>query len=132
MAIQTFHVGIKAVITDEDKILLVKHKIKGTWNLPGGRIDDDESIEDALRREIREELAVKDPIQIGDIVCAYRDPELKLVEGGGVVLIAYHVTLPKEYNLTISDEHTDIQWMTFDQALEQGSIVQEVVKNLRK
>jgi ADP-ribose pyrophosphatase YjhB (NUDIX family) len=131
MAIATFHVGVKAVIVRDDKILLVKHKVRGTWDLPGGRIDDSESIERTLRRELKEELSIKSDITIGDVVYALRDPSRTSDDGTGVVLIAYAVTLGNEKQLDVSEEHTEIAWMSLDDALVQGSdMVQEIIKQL--
>jgi 8-oxo-dGTP diphosphatase len=40
--------------------------LAGRWEFPGGKVEPDESPHDALRRELREELAVE--IEIGDEV----------------------------------------------------------------
>ncbi len=52
--------AVVAIITDDDNRLLVavraKDPAKGTLDLPGGFVDPDETAEEALRREIREEL----------------------------------------------------------------------------
>ena len=42
-----------------DKIVLVENKNRG-WELPGGHIEEKETIEDALRRELYEEAGLKD------------------------------------------------------------------------
>lgn len=42
----------------EDKIILVKHKWKDFWVLPGGHIEKKENIYTAIKREIKEELWV--------------------------------------------------------------------------
>ena len=39
---------------DENKLLLVKHKVRG-WETPGGHIESGESFESAMRRELHEE-----------------------------------------------------------------------------
>ena len=50
-----------AVIIQNNKLLLLKRNeepYKGTWDLPGGYLDGQESPQDAIRREMREELGV--------------------------------------------------------------------------
>lgn len=52
-----------AVIADADGKLLLTRRPKngllgGLWEFPGGKVEDGESLEDCVRREIREELAV--------------------------------------------------------------------------
>lgn len=52
--------AVAGFILNENQELLVCVRAhdpeKGTWDLPGGFIDDEESAEEALRREIHEEL----------------------------------------------------------------------------
>jgi ADP-ribose pyrophosphatase YjhB (NUDIX family) len=45
------------VITEGDRVLLAKLRFPeaGTWTLPGGGVEFDESVEQAVMREIREE-----------------------------------------------------------------------------
>jgi 8-oxo-dGTP pyrophosphatase MutT (NUDIX family) len=51
--------GVKCVITDGDRVLLVRHTYgpRG-WDLPGGSIKRGEAPLDAARREMHEELGV--------------------------------------------------------------------------
>ncbi|MBC8030836.1 MAG: NUDIX domain-containing protein [Pyrinomonadaceae bacterium] len=60
-----FAVSAGAIITDnEGRVLLLKHRFRPSpgWGIPGGFIEKGEQPEDALRRELREEveLEVKD------------------------------------------------------------------------
>lgn len=50
-----FRVSAKAIVVKDDKILLVQEP-DGRWELPGGGIDASETIEQALKRELKEEL----------------------------------------------------------------------------
>ena len=50
------------IILDNNKILLVqqrKTEAYGLWSFPGGRVEKDETIEEAVLREVKEELDVK-------------------------------------------------------------------------
>lgn len=58
-SIKNFHIGIKAVIVQNNKALLLKDPRFNGYDLPGGRIDKDEDIEEALKRELFEELGLK-------------------------------------------------------------------------
>ena len=52
-------VGVRAlVIRDQSFVLLVKHTYVPKWHLPGGGVDKNETVYDAVRRELMEEAGV--------------------------------------------------------------------------
>lgn len=54
-----YRVAARVIIIQEDRVLLVKEAIGGTWwALPGGGIDHGETVESSLVREVEEELGV--------------------------------------------------------------------------
>lgn len=118
-----FNVGIKAIIIQDDKVLLVKRSIKGSepwWEVPGGRIEGEESIEQALHRELREELPNIKAIIMNQVIDAYRVP--RDIEGEkSLVLIFYLVEADFDGEVKISDEHLDFKWADENEALEMAS-----------
>jgi 8-oxo-dGTP diphosphatase len=62
-------VGVGAVVLDGDRVVLVKRAnepLKGEWSLPGGAVDVGETLEEAIRREVREETGLA--VEVGPIV----------------------------------------------------------------
>ncbi len=57
-----YRLSAKAVIIQDGKLLMAKER-EGWWGLPGGGIDHGETVEQALRRELSEELG----LAFGDI-----------------------------------------------------------------
>jgi len=65
---KTIHV-VAAIIKNKDKILATQRgygDFKGFWEFPGGKMEVGESPQQALKREIKEELNVK--IEVGELV----------------------------------------------------------------
>lgn len=63
--------GVGALIFEAGKILIVeraKEPLKGYWSLPGGIVEAGEKLEDAIRREVREETGLEvEPTSIFEI-----------------------------------------------------------------
>ncbi len=65
-----FYIGVKALILNEkNEMLLLKAAPSETkfekekvefWDFPGGRIQEGQNLEDALRKEVREEIGAAD------------------------------------------------------------------------
>ena len=55
-----FSVGVLGLVVDEDgRILLVEQTYRSGWYLPGGGVRRKEPLDEALRRELREEVGVE-------------------------------------------------------------------------
>ncbi len=72
---------VAAIIRDGDKIFATQRgygDFKGGWEFPGGKIEEGETPEEALIREIKEELDVE--ISVGDLagVIEYDYPKFHL------------------------------------------------------
>ncbi len=54
--IETF--GVRTLILNDNKILLVRHRYGNLWVMPGGQIDKNEDSEIAALRELKEEVGI--------------------------------------------------------------------------
>jgi 8-oxo-dGTP pyrophosphatase MutT (NUDIX family) len=105
-------VGAAIFILDEqDRVLLMKRSDNACWGLPGGGVDPGEVIEDAAKREAREETN----LEIGEMSLfgVFSGPELyyKYPNGDEV----YNVTvmyLSRDWRgeVKLNDEHTEWKW----------------------
>src|SRR5260370_5956340 len=53
-----YRVAVRALVVQDDKLLLVKEADDDWWALPGGGVDHGETVESTLVREVEEELGV--------------------------------------------------------------------------
>lgn len=98
---------VAAIIKDENKIFATQRgygEFKGGWEFPGGKIEEGETKEEALIREIREELDTE--IQVGEHVYTveYDYPNFHLT------MDCYFCSVLSG-NLTLK-EHEDGKWLT--------------------
>ncbi len=97
-------------------ILLIKRGKKdspfyGCWSLPGGFVDENEDLEVAARRELREEthLEVGYMTQVGAFGKPGRDPR------GHVISIAYMSTVfIADVSPQADDDAKDVKWWSLD------------------
>lgn len=105
---------VAAIIRDEDKIFVTQRghgEFKGGWEFPGGKIEAGETPEEALVREVREELDTE--IIVGELVetVEYDYP-------------AFHLSMDCFWAQVVSGElvlkeHAAARWLTKD---ELGSV----------
>lgn len=118
-----FLAGVGALVLDPDtnRYLVLRRSDEkdfaaGAWECVTGRLDQGEGFEDALYREVREELGVEAQIlfMVGTTHFHRGDarPENELV---GVV---YCVTISELDDVRLSDEHSEFRWLAASQAAE--------------
>jgi 8-oxo-dGTP diphosphatase len=72
---------VAAIIMRRDQMLLVEHRKRGQryWVLPGGRLEGNETLDAALRRELKEELRLEAQVGRLVIVCETLAPDRHVV-----------------------------------------------------
>ncbi|MEN9557828.1 MAG: hypothetical protein RL141_197 [Candidatus Parcubacteria bacterium] len=85
-------VAIKAVLVSDNKVLITRSPDDPKWEIPGGRLHQNETVEGALLREIREELGVT--LTLGSVF--YLEQYFQGRDGSAHVLITYRVDCPEE------------------------------------
>lgn len=114
-----FWVGIKALIENgEGKILLLnspgwkQKEIEAHWDIPGGRIEESQSAEEALKREVQEETGITNIENSEFFTAVISNHEIDF-EGRtiGLLLMIYKVTTPENSKIKLSGEHTAYEWV---------------------
>jgi 8-oxo-dGTP diphosphatase len=99
---------IAAVIEKDGRILIAKRKRgkqhPGKWEFPGGTLEEGETHEQCLKRELQEELAI--PAEVGELVCT---SEYRYTPDYTIRLLAYRTTVTSD-NFILND-HEEVRWV---------------------
>jgi 8-oxo-dGTP pyrophosphatase MutT (NUDIX family) len=68
-----FRVAVYALIFDGAKVLLALRRDINWWNLPGGGMEPGETVEEAMRREVKEETGLD--VEVVNLVGVYSKPQ---------------------------------------------------------
>ncbi len=115
---QNIKVAVDAVVFgyNENKlqVLLIQQKFgleKDNWALPGGFVKDDETLDEAVVRELKEETSVK----ANYLEQLYTFGKLDRDKRRRVVSIAYLALLnTKDFTIRADTDAKDVQWFDFD------------------
>jgi ADP-ribose pyrophosphatase YjhB (NUDIX family) len=104
---------VAAIVLRAGRLLLVEHRKQGQryWVLPGGRLQGNETLEAALRRELREELSL--PLRVGRLVILYET----LAPDRHVVNLVYEATAGEGVEPRLDDADQVLagwQWVELD------------------
>ena len=105
--------AVSAAIFRDSKILLVRRArlpAKGSYSLPGGRVELGETLHAALHREVREETALQ--IKIAELA-TWREV-LPTAPGGGHYVIMSFAARWRAGEVTLNEELDDYKWLAPD------------------
>lgn len=101
---------VAAIIYKNNKFLIAKRKpdkkLGGYWEFPGGKVEFGENPEDAVKREIKEELGIQIRVDknIGESIYEY--------DFGSINLKGYVCSYLS--GKVIFNDHTEVKWIDID------------------
>ncbi len=114
----TVDVVIFTIRNDELKVLLIKRALEpfnGSWALPGGFVEPDESLVEAAKRELQEETGVTAAYleQLYTFGDPNRDPRER------VISVAYYALMPSDaLEIKAASDAEGVGWFSIDELPE--------------
>jgi ADP-ribose pyrophosphatase YjhB (NUDIX family) len=103
-------VSVAAVVVREDeRVLAIRRADNGQWQIPGGILEETESIEAGLAREVREETGLG--VKVVGLTGIYKHMSL------GVVALVFRC-VPDGGQETLSEETAEIGWLSESEVSE--------------
>lgn len=101
-------IPVSAGILKKDNLILVgqrpeNHTLAGLWEFPGGKIELGESPEQALARELNEELGIEAEVGELKIACTHSYSDV------GIIILFYEILFWKGEPKT--KHHINLQWV---------------------
>lgn len=116
-----FNVRNGAYVFNDKKELLLLKTPKGTWGIVGGHLEKGESVEEGLRREIREETGLE--VELIRLI--------RLFSKKDDIIILYLVK-SKDNNVNISHEHKEFAWVNIEDLDKYELTYDEIKKDAKE
>lgn len=119
----------------ELRVLLIKRghwPFQGSWAIPGGFVNIDESLDDAARRELEEETGLRDVYleQLYTFGTPQRDPRMRVISVSYYALVPGHGLEPRA-----ADDAGDARWFPVSElpplAFDHADILDLALRRLR-
>lgn len=100
-------ISIRGVVCrDDETVLTLRRASDGGWELPGGRIQRSEPVEECLRREIAEESGLAVTVHRPVKAITWQN------DAGEDRFAVYYRCATDDDDVTLSGEHTDAEWLS--------------------
>ena len=105
-----FYVVVKAIVEYKGKILIIKRSDEdkidaGTWEFPGGKVDFGETPEEALIRELKEEVSLN--VNINGFLYTWS----RVMDENRQIIGLTYLCESDSDEVLISFEHSDYKWI---------------------
>lgn len=116
---QGAHLGANAIITCGNRLLLEKRRDSDTWGLVGGGVKNWETPEQAIAREVLEELGIRIPKERFRKLAVCGEPgRIAAYCDGSVwrmVIVVFALELEQEPSITLSAESRDMRFFSAEE-----------------
>lgn len=103
-----------AVLIEEGRVLIARRKegdfLARKWEFPGGKVEEGETPEEGLKREMREELQIE--VNVGE----YLGESVYHYEHGSIQLLAYRIY--RKAGALLPTVHEEVRWVRLDRLAE--------------
>jgi len=130
-----FHVLARGIIIDDGYILAAKLKNGNNTFLPGGHLEFNENLKQALERELFEEIGIKGNIEeyIGCLEAKWMENNIYNQEINHIFIVN---GINKNMNIKSKENHLEIYWLKIcDDEMEKENLLpysmREIVKNIK-
>ena len=100
--------GVGAIVFDEGRLLVIKDRISSGYKLPGGHIDKNESIINAVKREVYEETGINIEFESIINIGHFRNGQFG---ESNLYIVCTAKALSKEISINDSNEIKEARWM---------------------
>lgn len=118
------HVVGAIILNDKNEVLIMSRKsddfMGGIDELPSGNMEKNETIEMALKREVKEETN----LELQEIICYINS--FDYISGSGKKARQYNFAIKVGSGEIILTEHDEYKWQDIDQIEENNNITNEV------
>jgi ADP-ribose pyrophosphatase YjhB (NUDIX family) len=108
------------VFDDAGRLLVARHGDVGLWAAPGGAVDPDERPQEAVVRELREELGIE--VGVRGLIGVYGGPEFRTTYPNGhecaYVIAGYGCVIVSGVPEPDGEEITGYRWVTEEELAE--------------
>ena len=126
---------LTGILKYNDKFLIVKRSdddefMPGAWEFPGGNLENNELIEEALKRELKEEIGfnlLDNTSKIINFSDEIKEKNNKIIH---VIELDFLIECTNDaFDIILSNEHTDYKWVEKDSEL-MDDFIKSKLKNI--
>lgn len=116
---KNYIVGVGAIVRNQDCLLVIKDRFQSGYKLPGGHVDKDETIKEALKREVWEETGIEVAFESILNVGHFRNGQFG---ESNIYMVCTAKPLSTDIHIRDTSEIVDACWMHIDEFLQMPEV----------